>query len=1257
MNRYFLYVAVPLALFALAIALALPSGLRSLLTTNLEFQDEAQLAAPLASIPANIANEIKHLTNAPSGYTSFKPSTDTKFIFVSNSQGVDSNDGRTPDRPVQTLTKALELVQEGRTDQNPSRPDWVLLKRGDTWTITESMRIVYNGRSESEPLLIGSYGSSGARPIIQTRGDMDGISMLGKLSSGSALRPKNVAIVGLHIRSLYHNGRNGKSGIHFYGPFENILIEDDYVQGFVQNISTETCQNDIGGSPCHPNSWSYDRTKLTRKNLKIRKSIIVGAWRATSGGVHPQNIYIAETNGITLEFNVIMGGGRNDLGLNNYDTGAPKNGPPTDYNKDKGHNVYLQYDNSDKTNVAANFFLDGASHGIQVRNGGRVVNNVFARNHTHLLIGLGSNNSVLGNRFFETSMHMKDGGNNMALVPGTAVEIKPSNYTEFRGNIIANSRNPAKSYGLVVSNRVTYLGSGQGDADLNAMVVDKYAKTFKVNVTDNIIYNAGGSLYLEGGNRSGKSITYTNNDFQSNNGNYCFAQRASDWPATGQNTFVNNDFYCNFPEKFVYVDADNGQRFNKTFQEWQQSFDPNRLNREQKITYKSPDNVIENEMRSMGKPATYEAFVATLLTLSKDQKFSDMISPAFFVGDFGVATNPTNQQSTFKFTFPTNNAVLKRGQTYDITWTGIIPGHTKVDLSLPDKGLVEATIANGKYAWTLANDLELGSHFIVATKQNERFTAGPFTVVAANSTATTTVPATTTPTSTWNSYIGRISIVNADTDLDLPEFTNIPAGGATIDLNTSAAQRFNVVAHPNGPVGSIVFKVTGATTHNETQNTAPYPVFGDNGGNFNAHTPVVGTYTITATPYEFANGGGKKGPEVKRTITFTRPSQATPKMTVEEPNPTTYTAGNFIPVKVVYEQVPSKNLTLAVRKVGTTQNIQIQDHNLPTVTGTFVGQVKLNANLAAGFYYINACTGSGALCDMSETFMVQVPQTSTWSGSITALNVFNATNDQQLSGFAPLTNNASINLSTVGTEKLNITPSTSGSVGSVKFTITGPITVNRTENTEPFAAFGDTGGNLDEWSPGNGTYTITATPYELDNGGGAKGADFVRTFTITRPAQQQAAQSVTNFTLINANTNQPIAGYETISDDMTINLHQLPTRSLSLRANTNPSTVGSVKFTVSPTDSGNASNNGRVENTKPYSFSGDDNGDYYDWVPQLKTYAITAAPYTGQDAGGTKGTEKTINLTFTNVYTRGNSSVLDGVAAAFWSVYNFFFPL
>ncbi len=170
--------------------------------------------------------------------------------------------------------------------------------------------------------------------------------------------------------------------------------------------------------------------------------------------------------------------------------------------------------------------------------------------------------------------------------------------------------------------------------------------------------------------------------------------------------------------------------------------------------------------------------------------------------------------------------------------------------------------------------------------------------------------------------------------------------------------------------------------------------------------------------------------------------------------------------------------------------------------------------------------------------------------------------------------------------------------------VSGPSTVTFSSGTsvDTTATFGAAG-----------SYTLRLTASD-----GALSASDDVNVTVTSAPQ---GQSVVSFTLIDAGSNQPIAAFDPIPPNATLNLATLPTRSLNIRANTNPTQVGSVRFGLG----GNA--NHSTETAFPYALFGDNGGDYNAWTPAPSTYTVTGTPYTEASAGGTPGTA--LQLSFT----------------------------
>lgn len=121
------------------------------------------------------------------------------------------------------------------------------------------------------------------------------------------------------------------------------------------------------------------------------------------------------------------------------------------------------------------------------------------------------------------------------------------------------------------------------------------------------------------------------------------------------------------------------------------------------------------------------------------------------------------------------------------------------------------------------------------------------------------------------------------------------------------------------------------------------------------------------------------------------------------------------------------------------------------------------------------------------------------------------------------------------------------------------------------------------------------------------------------PPSSGSLPRVTHFTLINADTDQPISGFDPLQNGAILNLGGLPTRNLSIRADTDPPGVGSVRFEY------DGDKDYRIENAAPYCIAGDGpGGDYLPWTPAVGTHSLRAVPYTGADAAGTAGEGLTI---------------------------------
>ncbi len=104
-------------------------------------------------------------------------------------------------------------------------------------------------------------------------------------------------------------------------------------------------------------------------NLTIRRCIITDAYREET---HRQGIFINDSEHVLIEENVID--------YNGWREGMAH----TTRESLLGHNIYAQYQNGPGTfTIRNNIITRGSSHGVQLRSGGTMNGNYFARNPLH----------------------------------------------------------------------------------------------------------------------------------------------------------------------------------------------------------------------------------------------------------------------------------------------------------------------------------------------------------------------------------------------------------------------------------------------------------------------------------------------------------------------------------------------------------------------------------------------------------------------------------------------------------------------------------------------------------------------------------------------------------------------------------------------------------------------------------------------------------------------------------------------------------
>ena len=104
------------------------------------------------------------------------------------------------------------------------------------------------------------------------------------------------------------------------------------------------------------------------------------------------------------------------------------------------------------------------------------------------------------------------------------------------------------------------------------------------------------------------------------------------------------------------------------------------------------------------------------------------------------------------------------------------------------------------------------------------------------------------------------------------------ADGGTLALDDPVGGSFGIRAdlESGATIGSMRLELTGEKTHAQTENIAPYSLYGDSGGNLSGESLPVGEYTLTATAYSEARLGGDLLGTLKVSFSVTGPATQQP---------------------------------------------------------------------------------------------------------------------------------------------------------------------------------------------------------------------------------------------------------------------------------------------------------------------------------------------------------------------------------------------
>jgi hypothetical protein len=210
---------------------------------------------------------------------------------------------------------------------------------------------------------------------------------------------------------------------------------------------------------------------------------------------------------------------------------------------------------------------------------------------------------------------------------------------------------------------------------------------------------------------------------------------------------------------------------------------------------------------------------------------------------------------------------------------------------------------------------------------------------------TTTPPPPPPPTTTANF---SFFLVNSTTDQDISTLTNGRNVTSGSNINVRAVPRFTNTA-------SVYFVVQGPTSRTFTENVAPYALFGDINGNYNAGSLANGSYSLTATAY---SGRERTGTNLgSTTVTFTvgtTTSSSTAKVAAfAYPNP--------IEDSKVSVKLPQKEYGLVNYSLSNSSGIEVETGKAQIFSNEDEAEVNLSSfdRIIPGVYYLTVHSLNG----------------------------------------------------------------------------------------------------------------------------------------------------------------------------------------------------------------------------------------------------------------------------------------------------------
>ena len=204
------------------------------------------------------------------GWTVLTPSTDSRLVYVSQSEGNDTNDGLSELTPKKTFAAANLLIR-------PGYPDWLLLKCGDVWD--EDLNYKGRGPSDEVRSVITSYkaeNGNDVRPMIRNRRLKNNEPQAGRVN-----------IVGIECYASFNDPNSPDFGL---GTPTEVAIQN--MSPAQESILIEDCAIRFYSTACHLRCTSGHNTNIVFRRNIISDCLKFGVMPShLSGGLIEENIF------------------------------------------------------------------------------------------------------------------------------------------------------------------------------------------------------------------------------------------------------------------------------------------------------------------------------------------------------------------------------------------------------------------------------------------------------------------------------------------------------------------------------------------------------------------------------------------------------------------------------------------------------------------------------------------------------------------------------------------------------------------------------------------------------------------------------------------------------------------------------------------------------------------------------------------------------------------------------------------------------